>query len=570
VTVSAVPLPHEPGRRRRHSAPGTAIGTTPLSRAGALLAGALGLGLSLPASAQGVLPAPGVESSLGDLRQMLSRAFQVPNSVEPPDWSTSEAIDVSELWTDNAPNNTLTGQHKGDFATMVTPSIDLQANTSRLQGSLHYAPTLSIWAHSPSQDSVSQTFDGNIHATLIEDTLFLNATGAVFNQSLNGGVGNGDIGNGSIVPLSRQDTVNTESYSIAPYFQHRFGGTGVLEAGYSMAQTFQSGQGALIVSPFSSPVPAQPLTSNNEHVIFTTGEDFGRLSNTVEATATENTGGGVLSNSHQILETWQAGYAVIREFSVLGEIGHEDISYGGTHPIHIDDAVWNGGFQWRPNPDSTLTVTYGHQDGAESIFVDGSLAPTPRTRVTLRYSEGLDTAQQDLENTLAAASFDSTGQAIDTQTGTPLALANNFLGTSGDLVRLKRASATLSWLLDRDTFFATAEVDDSKVISQAVATGASSGSSATASLAWQHEISDALSSSVYLSYGVRTANGGISTNGGISRWSQDTFSAGATLSYAISETLSVRGQVYLVRSTANIPGFASSSDTVIVGVHKSF
>ncbi len=108
-------------------------------------------------------------------------------------------------------------------------------------------------------------------------------------------------------------------------------------------------------------------------------------------------------------------------------------------------------------------MRYGHHDGLDSITIDGTLAPSPRTRIYVRYSTGLSTTQEELQNALATTDLDSLGNPVDHGTGAPIFAASNFFGIQDNLVKLRRFSISAAYLLDRDTFTADVENDSSTV-----------------------------------------------------------------------------------------------------------
>ena len=153
---------------------------------------------------------------------------------------------------------------------------------------------------------------------------------------------------------------------------------------------------------------------------FKSGENFGRLSSTVQLSSTQNTGTGALQGSNEQLANYQAGYAITRDVIALGSIGWEDIRYTGFGAPHYDDATWSVGAQLIPNPDSSIVVSYGHQQGATAASVNASYAPTARLRLFAQYSDGVTTATQSLSNALSGATFNAQGQPINPTTNQPL------------------------------------------------------------------------------------------------------------------------------------------------------
>ena len=158
--------------------------------------------------------------------------------------------------------------------------------------------------------------------------------------------------------------------------------------------------------------------------------------------ALQGEGSGVMSGAHNENVSADNGYAVSRDLTVLAKFGYQSIHYGGIPPYNFTGPLWNLGLRWVPNPDSSIELRYGQQQGVSSPVVNATYAPTARTRLYARYSEGLSTNDQDLAAAVSASTLDPLGNPVDRQTGAPLLLASNTFGLQNNLARIKRASLT--------------------------------------------------------------------------------------------------------------------------------
>ncbi len=523
----------------------------------------------------------------GDLGRQIAQVFAPPGGgpATGPAWQFTPSIGVTEELTDNVqgmsggvPGGVAGAGRGGDLISILQPGLALTGDTQRLQVNLAYSPQIYLYARNGNQDYVGHEFNGRALATLIPQTLFLDLRGLATEQSVFGGVGPN-----TSTTLSPNDTAQSFSFSASPYLVHRFGSTGTGEVGYSIARTVQSPTNGLsgsnpFISPFG-PLPGQVVpssainantTTQNAHAAFVTGEDFGRYSGTALASATHYDGSGVLSGAHRDIFTIDNGYAITRTITLLATAGYENIAYGGTVPVRISDAIWDFGVRLTPNADSTLIVRYGHHDGFDSLLVDGALAPSPRTRLYVRYSEGLTTNQEELQNALATTDLDALGNPVDHATGAPIFDASNFFGVQDSLERLRRTSISGAYLLDRDTFSISVENDKSTVISQAsfAATDTLGSNSGTyGALTWAHELSPRLTSNVLFQYGVRTLEGPPATT-------QDVLVASAGLSYALGPQLNSTLQFSHDQTTggtsSTVFGGSDRANILLLSVVKTF
>jgi uncharacterized protein (PEP-CTERM system associated) len=260
------------------------------------------------------------------------------------------------------------------------------------------------------------------------------------------------------------------------------------------------------------------------------------------------------------------GYAISRSVRLIGALGHEDIYYRSLTTYRNEGAVYTGGVQFTPEPDTNLTASYGHRDGSTGFSFDGNYAATARTRINLRYSEGVGSEQEDLQNTLANSTPSVNGVPIDTRTGAPLTATNNFFGTQGNVYRTERLSASATVLMDRNVVTITVRRDDRTLLSQAAPVNgvvpAARDTGTFGSVAFQRELSDALTGTLFMQYGVRNVTGA---------GDQDTITASAVLSYVLSRTLSTQA-LYSYNSGKSF-GFAQQNkaqNLFLVSLRKTF
>jgi uncharacterized protein (PEP-CTERM system associated) len=423
------------------------------------------------------------------------------------------------------------------------------------------APEFRFYATQGSQNQVNNNLNANAEITVLEDLLFVDVRGYANTQSSQGGFGP----NGT-VSLSNQDQVQTQSYTIGPVLRHRFGDIGTAELGYSYTHTSFEGSSGQIVTPFGGFVGNQVLDTTEARASFATGDAFGRYNATLEVRYADSDGSGTIQKSHRYSQIADMGYAISRSVRLIGALGHEDIYYRTLTTYRNEGAVYTGGVQFTPEPDTNLTASYGHRDGSTGFSFDGNYAATARTRINLRYSEGVGSEQEDLQNTLANSTPSVNGVPIDTRTGAPLTAANNFFGTQGNVYRTERLSASATVLMDRNVVTITVRRDDRTLLSQAAPVNgvvpAARDTGTFGSVAFQRELSDALTGTLFMQYGVRNVTGA---------GDQDTITASAVLSYVLSRTLST--QALYSYNSGNSFGFAQQNkaqNLFLVSLRKTF
>ena len=94
--------------------------------------------------AQGLLPAYGTDIRVGDLRDQFARAFQDnPPTASDRAWTFTPSIDLSETYDSGV--QTRRGFSK-DYITRVTVNLAGTITTRRLNATLNYSPTVSMYA----------------------------------------------------------------------------------------------------------------------------------------------------------------------------------------------------------------------------------------------------------------------------------------------------------------------------------------------------------------------------------------------------------------------------------------
>ena len=534
----------------------------------------------------GVLGTTGTGPRVGGVRDALAASVNGP-PLQPAAraWTVSPSLGLGEEYTDNVFGlgggglvGAAGGSRRGgsDLVTLVQPGLSMAGSTTRLQGSLSYTPVVEVFARHPDYTQVDQNFGGQVLAALVPGILFVDLRG--FGTVVSNGLGAGT----GTVATTQGGATQTVDLAVSPYALRRFGHWGTGEIGASLERTTESGVDGTggrpaTASPFNLSGD-QRVTTTSGHVAFQTGEAFARFSGTALGYVTSYDGTGVLDDASRDTATLTGGYAVTHRITALATIGYEHIRYGGTAPLLIDDEIWNLGMRVTPGPGSSIAIGYGHHDGLDVLNVDAAVQPTMRTRLFLRYSEGLTTQSEQLQNTLATSDFDQLGDPVDHTTGAPLLATSGLFGAQNSLYRSSTLSATATLVEERDVFTAGVVASRNTVVSYSGLPDAlGSNKGLYASLGWQRNLSPTLELSAFAQYGVLD---NASPHGGAANAAQrDAALAGhqtvvtgtAALGKALSETLSGQLRYSYNRISGGGIGFVGySANVVLLSLAKSF
>jgi len=540
------------------------------------LAVAFVLGFAFPAQAQlagGGLTDSGIIGANGSLRDAVTSLLTPPSVNLGRPWTFNGAIDVEAGATDSPGGDNQGWQPLLIFA----PDFNLNGVTSRLNVSLSYSPRLAYYPESSSQTLLSNTFNGDATATVFPDWLFLNVRGVTGLTSRFGGT---SLQSNTF--YTNSDAVQTSSFSVSPYVQHTFGGWGTLTVSYVYSATFQDANSGL---PYFAPNAAATagfgttgnLQTNSEAGSFTTGENFGRVQDTISASASQNSGSPFYNGSSTLFANNQISYALYRWLTLIGNVGYEEYNYPASN-YRLSDPTWAVGVTVIPNTDSSITVEYGRKAGTNTILSNFTYSPTARTRLYGGYNVDIQTGAGARQGLLASTTVGPGGILVDRVTGNPV-LSNAHLASQFSLSRIKTLTVGGVLLFDRDTFSAIlGRTEIQQLVNSTdvfgIATPANTSTTSTfGTLSWQHDFNP--SNSLYTSFSYGTDSTGAYF--GFPGSSQDTIQLYSGLRHTFTDSLT--GSLSFSHSErfggaiTTLPaafGGTATQNTVLVGLRKSF
>ncbi len=487
-----------------------------------------------------------------------------------PGWTFTPSLTLQEAYNDNVFQSE--NDRRWDLITYVTPGIAIYGDTPNVQLRLNYQPTLIYYARTPSLNQIAQNLDAIGDVTLWQDHLYLDVRATAGVGSANGstpGLGFGSGGTGQptngITGLTKQNSTQYTAFAVSPYFLQQFDTYGTLKIGYTLGYSTSSNNAGSVPLATNTTGPSASQISNQELLQFTSGTFLERMTDTVLISGNQFQGTGASSQSgHNDTASNQVNYALNRWIEVFGSIGYEDINYGGTNSggtnsLAIHDITWQLGTTLTPSPHSTLTLSYGHQQGVDSFSANGLYQLTGRTSVYVNYGQTLGTNLQQLQSQLAQTDINSSGVQVNSRTGAPIFNANSLLGTQNQLYRSTTGTVGTTTQLDRDTITFNLQYAD-YTAAGAGATGATTGFTGTAN--WLHSLRDDLTLSSSGSYGIRW----FLDPGGTNKF----FALTTSLNYVLSETVtaSLSAEFYDLNSTQ--PGQTLYQDIIILSLTKRF
>jgi hypothetical protein len=536
--------------------------------------------------------------------QDLQHQLQLVNGLGAPaggGWTFVPRIDWQEMLTDN-----VLEQHsprQADLVSFISPGFSIAGDLPRIQATFDFAPTLSMYARTSDLNALTEQMNGIANVTLVPDLAFVDVRALAGVQSQYGGLGGlGTVGSpagsaataqtaipslaGNSQGLTRANELQTSSFGVSPYLMRQFGDWGTGKLGDSLNITRTNQLSGFASTPFSGGgINGQSLVSNEENAHFVTGEfleffqdtfdaDLQQNQTTTGANSTTLTNGlptpGGVSSSRRIVVSDQINYALTRSVNVFVSGGHEDINYTGftysnTGSPSIHDLIWSFGATWTPDPDSSLTVSYGHQDGFNSLAANGHYALSARTNLTVSYNSVLGTQLEYLQNQLNLAATNGTGTLVNGQTGGQLYGATNALAVQDGIFRTTTMALGTQTTLDRDI------IAINLLMAQQTSSGgtnASNSESKAANVSWLHQMRPDMTVSAAISYAIQDqAAGTISAS---NPGNNTSIVASLAWQWQISETVSGSVRYSLFERQSPVIIYDMFQNMLILGISKRF
>ena len=531
--------------------------------------------------------------------QDLRHQLQIVNGLAAPvggGWTIVPQIDLQEMLTDNAEQ--AHSPRQWDLVTYIRPGINIAGDLPRVQLLFNYSPALALYARTTSLNALTQQMNGLGQVILVPDLAFVDVRAVAGVHSQYGGLGGlGDVGapatadvatTAATIPtlagnsqgLNKNNEVQTFSYGISPYLLRRFGDWGVGKLGYSLDVTRSSTLSGFASPPFpTGGANGQTLVTNEEIGHFATGDILHSLQNSIDVdlaqTQTRTDAGfasattgfavqGQTTSSTREIFTDQVTWQMNRSVALFVSGGHETIAYSGFGAQTINDLTWNLGATLTPGPDTSLTVSYGHQNGFNSWAVNGHYALTARTLLTASYGQTLGTQLEYLQNQLNLATVRG-GTLVNAQNGggtlfngtNALAVQNGVFRTEtltlGSVTSLERDTLAINLLMVRQTQTGTSQ------------TG-SSGTSKTVSLSWVHAMRPDMTLGASFAYGLQDQSGTSSFNPG----NNTSFAASLAWQYQISDTVTAGVRYSLLNRSSAVAAYNTYENLLILGISKRF
>ncbi len=556
------------------------------------------------------------EADVAGLRNQL-RLVNPGAPGNPSAWTIIPRLTIQQLFTDNAYE--VTSPRSADAVTVLAPGIKILADTTRLQLSLDYQPNLLLHAINGPLNSMTQQLNATGLITVVPDFAYVDVTalsgvqsrlGALAGAGTLGAAGAGAgaataanaAGYGTGEGLNRNNEVQTSSFGISPYLLRQLGDYGSVKLGASVNAASYSTISGFAASPFPTGggTNSSSLLTTEQIAHYSSGQFLNKLQYALDidlqqshtdtgatpvtvGTTTATTPGTSFTSERQTFNN-QLSYALNRNLTLLGAIGEQHIQYSGGQAQTISGLIWNVGFTYVPNPDSSITLTYGHLNGTNSIQANGFIAVGGRSQITFNYSNTVGTQLENLQNQLNNAITNGQGGLTNAQSGGQALTGINALGVQTGVYRFNTFTSSFSTQFSRDTLSLSLTWSEQTSVNPAVSTSNSPVTTSTVGVdsngipiiistngpasdawtggvSWIHLLSEDLTLSSSASYSVIHRSGGLNDG---------SLSTAVGLQYLLSPTTTLSARYSFFDRVSKIPGYSLYENLLLLGLTKQF
>ncbi|SDZ01351.1 TIGR03016 family PEP-CTERM system-associated outer membrane protein [Nitrosomonas sp. Nm58] len=293
------------------------------------------------------------------------------------DWEVKPRLNLRETYTDNLRLGLGGGGGGGgDFITQINPGILLTGEGRRFNTNINYMMNNLIYAEHGEFSRIRHQLNANATAELIEDRFFVDGFARMTQQNAFL-FGPQSVDNAN--PVNRR---NVNSYSVSPYFKHRFKDFASAELRYVHGEVNTSGQGSFSSSSDSG---IARLASGADFRVLKWGLNYNHTEIRRDQLRTID-----LERSIALLR-----YVVTPQFDLIATGGYERNSFISVRG-KSSGPTWTVGFAWAPTERTEINLS-----GGQRFFGDTYLATVNhRTRLTtwnLSYNQDITTfGQQSL------------------------------------------------------------------------------------------------------------------------------------------------------------------------------
>lgn len=347
-------------------------------------------------------------------------AFALSGTAAAADWKFTAGVGATETYTDNVAL-TSSGNKQSDFITSITPTIGVKKEGARLKVDAQYSLENLFYAQDSARNNLYHHLNAHANAELLEHELFLDAAASITQAAISPlGASGTDNRNAT------NNITNVRTFSLSPYWLHRFGTTAALNVRDTVS-SINNGTNTISNS-----------TNNTLSAGLASGSAFGRVSWGLNFSQQH---ANYQDRSNVTLTTTSAslGYLLTPRMRLTGTVGNESNQFATNSGTAPGGAFWNTTASWSPSVRTSIDLGYGHHYYGNA-WNFGFKTRGPHSTWTADYNEGLNTSNNQSASGVLGA----------TSTQLPVAYSQNIL--TNQVFLSKRFSTAFTWSKGKSDF----------------------------------------------------------------------------------------------------------------------
>lgn len=346
----------------------------------------------------------------------LVSAFTLSGMALAADWKFTAGVGVIETYTDNVALGA-SGARESDFITTITPTIGVKKTGARLKVDANYALQNLLYARDSARNTLYHQLNALANVELYENEVYLDTSAAITQAAISP-----LNATGANTSNATNNIANVRTFTLSPYWIHRFGSTATLNVRETIARITND------TNEFSN------STNNTFSAALTSGSAFGRVSWGLNLLQ-QNSDFQDRANVKLTTTSGSLGYLVSSRVRLTGTVGHESNSFATTTGETPGGFFWNTRVFWAPSTRTTLDIGFGHRFYGNNWSL-AFKTRGPHSTWTADYSESLNTSNNQFASgasgtTLAQQSFDLSRNVLTNQVFLEKRFGTAFSWTKG-------------------------------------------------------------------------------------------------------------------------------------------
>ncbi len=338
-------------------------------------------------------------------------------SVFAAEWRVSSGLKIGETYSDNVRLDSR--DEKSEWATVITPNIDLSGKGARADVSLMAAIEYNTLGGNA--DSVNPQVQADAGVEVVEDFFFIDADATARQTAINSyrSYGFTDVN-------ERDNRTTTYDYSVSPYITRRFKDFATLLLRYTFDRQINRDDDL--------------DDSDRDSATFSlrSGSDFGRfdwgLNGNYSKTNFDDNKGRISethnSDNEFISSSVDLGYRLNRKWQLTSSFGKEWNDF--ISEDDIDDTFWEAGVVWTPTQRTNLRLGFGERYFGDTPSLDFTHSHK-RSTFKLSYQKELTDSRSLRTRGNVFSGFDSFGDPVNP-------FADDFLSPSRNFTSAENAT----------------------------------------------------------------------------------------------------------------------------------